>query len=159
MINMNLEDKLVDLLIKKNYHISFAESLTGGLCAATIVNVSNASKVLNESVVTYSNEAKMKYLNVKKETIDKYDVVSEEVAYEMALGLKELTNSSICVSLTGVAGPTGGSDLIPVGTVCFGFNILGNIFTKKMNFGAIGRNNVRQKSVEYVLNTLLEILK
>ena len=155
---MNLEEKLVDLLINKKYHITFAESATGGMCAARLVNVSNASMVLKESLVTYSDEAKIKYLNVKKETIDKYNVVSEEVAYEMALGAKNQANSDISASVTGVAGPSGGTDEIPVGTICFGFNILGNIKTYKINFGNLGRNIVRQKACDFVFEKLLELL-
>ena len=83
---MALEEQVVDLLLDKGYHISFAESCTGGLCCGTLVNVTNASKVLNVSFVTYANEAKMAYLNVAPDTILANGVVSEEVAYEMALG-------------------------------------------------------------------------
>ncbi|MCQ2579624.1 MAG: nicotinamide-nucleotide amidohydrolase family protein, partial [Treponemataceae bacterium] len=81
-------EELVELLIKKNMTISAAESCTGGLYAACIVSVADASKVFNQSFVTYTEEAKMKYPHVKKETIDKYSVVSEEVALEMAKGVK-----------------------------------------------------------------------
>ena len=153
------EEALVNKLIEKGYHISFAESATGGMCAAKLINVANASKVLNESFVTYADEAKIKYLNVKKETIDKYNVVSEEVAYEMALGLAKNTNSNVAASVTGVAGPTGGSESIPVGMVCFGFYINGNIITKTQKFGNIGRNNVRSKACEYVFDTLNLLLE
>lgn len=156
---MNLEEKLVDLLINKKYHIVFAESATGGMCAARLVNVANASTVLKESLVTYSDEAKIKYLNVNPNTIEKYNVVSEEVAYEMALGASNLANCEISASVTGVAGPSGGSAEIPVGTICFGFNILGKITTKKINFGDLGRNIVRQKACDYVFEELLELLK
>jgi len=155
---MNLEEKLVDILIERKYHITFAESATGGMCAARLINVANASKVLNESLVTYADEAKMKYLNVKKETIDKYNVVSEEVAYEMASGAALNTNSNIAASVTGVAGPTGGTDLIPVGMVCFGFCINGKVYTKTQKFGNLGRNIVRQKACDFVFETLLELL-
>ena len=82
-----MEEEVVLKLIEKKYHIAFAESCTGGLCAARIINVSNASKVLNASFVTYSNEAKNKYLGVSLDTIEKYDVVSIEVAKEMAYGV------------------------------------------------------------------------
>ena len=155
---MNLEEKVVEKLISLGYHISFAESCTGGLCSTRLVNVSNASKVLNESFVTYHEDAKIKYLNVKRETIDKYNVVSEEVAYEMAVGVANLATAEIGVSVTGVAGPTGGSDSIPVGTVCFGFSICGKVSTNKKSFGNLGRNKVRELATEYVFERLNELL-
>lgn len=156
---MEKEELLVNYLIEKGYHITFAESLTAGMLPAKLVNVANASMVLNESFVTYSNEAKMKYLAVKKETIDKYTVVSEEVAKEMALGAAKNSNADIAVTTTGVAGPTGGSELTPVGTVCFGFYINGNVITKTKHFGNIGRNNVRKEATNYAFDELLELLK
>ncbi len=156
---MTKEEELVNILINKNYHITFAESATGGMLAARLVNVSNASKVLNESFVTYADEAKIKYLNVKKETIDKYNVVSEEVAKEMAIGAIKQSNANVCATVTGVAGPTGGTENIPVGMICFGFYINGNIITKTQKFGDLGRNIVRQKASDYVYDTLLELLR
>ncbi len=87
-------EELVEFLKNKKWHISFAESLTGGMCASTLIDVAGSSEVINESFVTYSNESKMKTLNVKKETIDRYSVVSEDVAYEMAVGLNKVTNAS-----------------------------------------------------------------
>ncbi len=88
-----MEEEVVLKLIEKKYHIAFAESCTGGLCAARLINVANASKVLNVSFVTYSNEAKNKYLGVSFDTIEKYDVVSIEVAMEMAKGAALNTES------------------------------------------------------------------
>jgi len=156
---MNKEEVLVNYLIEKKYHITFAESLTAGMLPAKLVNVANASMVLNESFVTYSNEAKMKYLNVKKETIDKYTVVSEEVAKEMAIGAAKASNSNIAVTTTGVAGPTGGSEKTPVGMVCFGFYINGEVITKTKYFGNIGRNKVRLESTNYAFDEIVELLK
>ena len=153
-----MENSVVFKLMEKQYHIAFAESCTGGLCAAKLVSVPSASSVLNASFVTYAEEAKMKYLNVKRETIDKYNVVSENVAYEMALGVAKETNSEVGVGVTGVAGPTGGTLDIPVGTVCFGFSILGKVTTETVHFGDIGRNNVRKKACEYVFKRLNELL-
>ncbi|MBQ3253791.1 MAG: CinA family protein, partial [Acholeplasmatales bacterium] len=114
---MNLEDKLVNILIENNYHIAFAESCTGGLCASKIINVSNASKVINESFITYSNYAKIKYLNVNPNTIEKYGVVSEEVAKEMAIGVAKTSNSEVGISISGIAGPTGETKTKPIGMV------------------------------------------
>lgn len=156
---MALEEKLVDRLIELDYHISFAESCTGGLCCGNLVNVTNASKVLDVSFTTYANEAKIEFLGVNLNTILKYGVVSEEVAYEMAKGVAETAKSQVGVGVTGVAGPGGGTAKKPVGMVCFGFNINGDIKTYTMQFGEIGRNQVRKSSVEFVFETLLDLLK
>ncbi len=155
---MALEERVVEKLIEKNYHISFAESCTGGLCCGTIVNVTNASKVLDMSFVTYANEAKIKLLGVKADTILTHGVVSEEVAFEMAQGVAKQADSEVGVGITGVAGPGGGTAKKPVGMVCFGFCINGKTITYTKQFGEIGRNQVRKSSVEFVLETLLELL-
>ena len=144
-------------LKEKEYTISFAESATGGLLASSIVDIPDASWVLTESLVTYSNEAKMKYLDVKKETIDKYNVVSIEVVKEMAIGLHKLTNSNVCVSVSGVAGPSGGTKEIPVGTICIGFYINGYEYQVKEVFSGT-RNEVRFKTKEYIFKTLIDLL-
>lgn len=155
---MALEEQVVDRLIEKNFHISFAESCTGGMCCGTIVNVTNASKVLDVSFVTYANEAKMKFLGVNADTILSHGVVSEEVACEMAQGVCKTAGSEVSVGITGVAGPGGGTAKKPVGMVCFGFCINGQTVTYTKQFGEIGRNQVRKSSVEFVLQTLLELL-
>ena len=145
---------VVNTLIEKNYHISFAESCTGGMASAALVSVADASKVLDVSFVTYANEAKMKYLGVCEETIERYGVVSEEVARQMAEGVAKEAGSEVGVGITGVAGPGGGTKDKPVGMVCFGFYIAGEIVTYTKQFGNIGRNEVRAKSVEFVYTTL-----
>lgn len=145
---------VVDKLIQKNYHISFAESCTGGMATAALVSIADASKVLDVSFVTYANEAKMKYLGVKDETIEQFGVVSEEVARQMAEGVAKEAGSEVGVGITGVAGPGGGTKDKPVGMVCFGFYINGEVTTYTMQFGQIGRNEVRAKSVEFVYETL-----
>lgn len=156
---MTIEEQVVNKLIDRGFHISFAESCTGGLCCGMLVNVSNASKVLDMSFVTYANEAKVELINVTPETIDAYGVVSEQVAGEMCKGVAEKAHSEVGVGITGVAGPTGGTAKKPVGMVCFGFYVLGNVTTRTMQFGNIGRNEVRAKSVDFVFNTLAELLE
>ena len=155
---MALEEQVVNKLLKLGYHISFAESCTGGLCCGNLVNVTNASKVLDVSFVTYANEAKMEFLGVNTDTILKYGVVSEQVAYEMAAGVAQTAKSQVGVGITGVAGPGGGTDKKPVGMVCFGFSVNGSVKTYTMQFGEIGRNQVRKSSVEFVFQTLIELL-
>ena len=156
---MTIEEQVVNKLIDRGFRISFAESCTGGLCCGTLVNVSNASKVLDMSFVTYANEAKVELINVNPETIESYGVVSEQVAGEMCKGVAEKAHSEVGVGITGVAGPTGGTAKKPVGMVCFGFYVLGNMTTRTMQFGNIGRNEVRAKSVDFVFNTLAELLE
>ena len=156
---MTIEEQVVNKLIEKGFHISFAESCTSGLCCGTLVNVSNASKVLDMSVVTYANDAKVELINVNPKTIEAYGVVSEEVAGEMCRGVAEKAHSEVGVGVTGVAGPTGGTDKKPVGMVCFGFYVNGDVKTYTMQFGNLGRNVVRAKSVEFVFNTLNDLLE
>ncbi len=155
---MALEEDVVNKLIEKNYHISFAESCTGGLCCATLVNVTNASSVLDISFTTYANEAKIKFLGVHTDTILANGVVSEEVAYEMAEGVAKTAGSEIGVGVTGIAGPGGGTAKKPVGMVCFGFYMNGKTTTFTCHFGEIGRNQVRKSSVEFVFSKLKELL-
>ena len=145
---------VVNKLIQKNYHISFAESCTGGMACAALVSIADASKVLDVSFVTYANAAKMKYLGVKEETIEQFGVVSEEIAGQMAEGVAKEAGSEVGVGITGVAGPGGGTKEKPVGMVCFGFYIDGKVTTYTMQFGELGRNEVRAKSVEFVYKTL-----
>lgn len=156
---MEKREKLVQLLIEKKFTISFAESCTGGKMAAAIVDVADASKVLNASFVTYANEAKMKYAGVRQETLEKYGAVSEETAREMAEGTAKANNADVAVGISGIAGPTGGTKEKPVGTVCFGYYIDGRIFSETVLFADEGRNIVRNHSVEHVLDVLINELK
>ena len=155
---MNVEDKLVDKLINKGFHIAFAESCTGGLASARIVNVANASKVLNCSFITYSNDAKINMVDVNPDTLDRYGAVSEEVAKEMASGVAKAANSEIGVGISGIAGPSGGSKEKPIGMVCFGIQINNNSYTFTEYFQNQSRNDVRNSSVEFILNKLLELI-
>ncbi|HIZ11294.1 MAG TPA: CinA family protein [Candidatus Eubacterium faecavium] len=156
--DITLYEKTVEKLINKGLHISFAESCTGGLCSGALVSVADASKVLDVSFVTYANEAKMRFLGVKEATINEFGVVSEEVAGEMAAGVARTAQSEVGVGVTGVAGPSGGTVKKPVGMVCFGFCVNGNVKTYTQFFGEIGRNTVRQKSVNFVFEKLNELL-
>ena len=155
---ITIEEQLVNKLIERGWHIACAESCTGGLIASRIVNIANASKVLDVSFITYANEAKIKYLDVSPDTIAKHGVVSEEVVAEMAEGLAKEAGSEVGISVSGIAGPTGGTDKKPVGMVCFGFYINGKITTKTCQFGNPGRNEVRALSTEYALKTALKLI-
>lgn len=157
-MNPTIEEQLVNKLIEKNWHIACAESCTGGLVASRIVNVANASKVLDVSFVTYANEAKMKYLGVAQSTILHHGVVSEEVVAEMAAGVAKEAGSETGIAISGIAGPSGGTDKKPVGMVCFGFYVNGHITTRTCQFGNPGRNEVRTLSTEYALETALALI-
>ncbi len=159
MISDNKEYEVVRLLIEKGFHIAFSESCTAGLACGRLVNVPDASKVLNVSFITYADDAKVKYLGVGKDTIKRHGVVSTEVAAEMALGVCKETGAEVGVGITGIAGPTGGVPGKPVGTVCFGIAINGTVKTWREQFGDLGRNEVRDASVIFCYDRLVDLLK
>ncbi len=152
------EERVIDLLKAKKFHITFAESCTAGLAAARLVSVPAASSVFDGSFVTYANEIKIKHLGVDPKSIEGFGVVSETVARQMAQGAAREMGAEVGVGISGIAGPTGGSEQKPVGTVCFGFYINGKEFTFTEYFGDIGRNRVRTAAVEFVYDKLTELL-
>ncbi len=155
---MTTAESVVNQLIEKNWHICFAESCTGGLATAELVAVPNASAVLDVSIITYANEAKMKYVDVQEASIAAHGVVSEQVAGEMAHGVAQNNGAEVGVGISGIAGPTGGTATKPIGMVCFGFWVNGSLTTATMQFGNPGRNEVRKQSVEFVYQKLQELL-
>lgn len=157
-VQLTPAEKVVSLLQKKGWRISFAESCTGGMAAAALVDVPSASGVFDASFVTYANEAKIRYVNVSEETIRLHGVVSEAVAGQMARGAAQATDCQVGVGISGIAGPSGGTATKPVGMVCFGFSMDGHLDTRTVQFGNIGRNQVRKKSVDFVYETLLTLL-
>lgn len=152
------EFDLVELLKLKKLHISFVESCTGGMLAERIINVPSASNIINESYVTYSCDAKHKILGVKYETIEKYNVVSTNVAEEMVEGLIKISEADVGISVTGLAGP---DDDYPIlaGTVCFGFYYLGKIESIKVIFKDKDRNEVRKCASDYALDYVYNLIK
>ena len=145
-----MEEKIVRFLNEHNMMITTVESCTGGLIAARLVNVSGASNVFSEGYITYSEDAKAKMVGVNPETIKKYNVVSEEVAYEMASGGAKTANADVAVSVTGVAGPLGGTKDIPVGTGCIGVYYKNKVITEKFLFNG-DRLQVRNQAVDKAL--------
>lgn len=148
-----LEIKVVELLKRLNLTLSTAESCTGGMLASRLIAVSGVSDIFYEGVVTYSNEAKIKRLGVKKEILDKYGAVSEETATEMVNGLK----TDIALATTGIAGPNGGTSEKPIGLVYMGIRIKNKIHIEKRVFKG-DRNRVRERTVSHILFTLLKLL-
>lgn len=149
----SLEEEVAKILVEKNLTISVAESCTGGLVSSSLINYPGISSAFMEGCVTYSNEAKMKRLGVKKETLDKYGAVSEQTAKEMAEGIARQFNTNIGLSTTGIAGPEGGSVEKPVGLVYIGIYINGKTFVKKFIFNG-NRQMVRLRATKNILNEL-----
>lgn len=149
--------KIIDILKEKNETISFAESCTGGLLASALIDVPGSSSVLKQSVVTYCNEAKMKYLNVSEATINKYTEVSEACACEMAMGVCEWAQSDIGVAVTGIAGPDGETEDNPVGTVYIAVSYKNNRKAVRHEFAG-GRNEVRERSVLAALAMIFDTI-
>jgi nicotinamide-nucleotide amidase len=141
-----LEETLVSILQEKDLTLSIAESCTGGLLSGRIINCSGVSSVYKEGFITYSNEAKKKYLDVREDTLDKYGAVSEETAREMVEGLINNCNTSTAIAVTGIAGPTGGNEDKPVGLVYIGVYYNGNITVKRCNFSG-NRQKIRDRAV------------
>lgn len=151
--------EVVRELSDRGWHIAFAESCTGGLAAARLVDVPDASRVLDRSFVTYASEAKQELLGVSPDTLKAYGAVSEQTAREMAAGAARAADAEVGVGITGIAGPGGGSPEKPVGTVCFGFSVCGEVTGCTVSHGAIGRGEVRRASVDLVFSELLRLLR
>ena len=139
------------LLIEKGLSIACAESCTAGRLTAALGDVSGISAVLSESIVTYSNEAKMKYLGVSGVTLGAYGAVSRETAEEMAKGIAKKAGADIGVSVTGIAGPGGGTEEKPVGLVYVGLAYKGKITSLQLNLHG-NRDRIRNSSVLHALN-------
>lgn len=146
-----LEEAVISLLKQQGKRIAAAESITGGLIASTLINVPGASAVLEESFVTYSNEAKQKRLGVKKETLERYGAVSEETAREMAEGICRATGAQIGLSVTGIAGPDGGTKKKPVGLVYVGRCVNGKSEVKELRLKG-NRQKIRDTVVVCALD-------
>ncbi|MBO4898722.1 MAG: competence/damage-inducible protein A [Lachnospiraceae bacterium] len=151
--NVTLEEAVVKLLKKRGLTITFAESCTGGLLSGRVVGVPGVSDVYKTGFVTYSNKAKHKLLGVSKKTLKKYGAVSEECAYEMAFGAAKAAEADVAVAITEIAGPDGGTEEKPVGTVYIGCCVCGEAVVKRFNFSG-NREKIRDNSVSAALRML-----
>ncbi len=150
-------DDVVELLKNRGLHIASAESCTGGLISEKITSVSGASEVFELGLCTYSERIKSELLGVPSETIERCGVVSDEVALAMVRGLKQRSGADICVSVTGIAGPSGYTDEMPVGTVYIGFDICGRQFVKLPELWTLrdrSRENIRRSAACYALKVV-----
>jgi nicotinamide-nucleotide amidase len=151
--NTSLENVIGEMLVNKKLTIATAESCTGGMVASTLINYPGISSVFMESIVTYSNDAKIKRLGVKSETLDKYGAVSHEVAAEMAQGIAKIAGTYIGISTTGIAGPGGGTLEKPVGLVYVGLCINGKVKTEMLKLSG-DRQKIRERATMKLLDLL-----
>ena len=153
-----LSENVVKLLYKKKLTISFAESCTGGLLSSYITSINGSSKVFNMGLVTYSNNAKIKLLKVPKKTITKFGAVSHETCLSMVNNLSNISKSNISISITGVAGPKGGTIKKPVGLVFIGIKKKNKTIVKKNLFKKKTRNLIQKATVNKALKMILDII-
>lgn len=146
------------MLKNRGEKVSFAESLTGGLIAATFIANSGASSAIDESYVTYAAESKMRILGVEAETVDTVGVVSDRCAREMAEGVRRISGADWGVSATGLAGPDGGTDALPVGTVFIGVSGGGKTIARECHFTG-DRMEIRMQAVQTAFQSLIESMK
>ena len=154
-----LAQRVVKLLSKRRLKISFAESCTGGLLSSSITSISGSSKIFTMGLVTYSNQAKINILKVPKKIIMKHGAVSYETCLYMVKNLNKISKTNISVSITGVAGPKGGTKLKPVGLVYIGIKKGNKILVKKNFFKNNKRNLIQKATVNKALNLILSFTK
>ena len=156
---MILNKKIVTLLKKKKLKISFVESCTGGLLSSAITSVNGSSEVFSMGLVTYSNQAKITVIKVQKKIIKKYGAVSIQCCLAMVNNLSKISKSKICVSITGIAGPKGGTRQKPIGLVYIGIKVGKKVVVNKCNFKNKGRIFIQKQTVKKSLNLLLKLIK
>ena len=154
-----LSKKLVNILKKKKLNISFVESCTGGLLSSSITSVAGSSKVFNFGLVPYSNKSKINILKVPKKIIDRYGAVSEQSCLSMVKNLNKINKTNISLSITGIAGPSGGSKKKPVGLVYIGIKRDNKIKVYKYLFKNKGRSYIQKTAVKKSLELILSFLK
>ena len=154
----NLANKTVQKLIKKKLKIAFAESCTGGLLSSSITSISGASKVFNIGLITYSNQAKINILNVNKSIIEKYGAVSAECCEAMVKNLAKISKAQINVSVTGIAGPNGGTKNKPVGLVYIGVKRSNKLVITKNIFKQKTRSSIQKASVKRALDIVSSLI-
>jgi len=154
----NLVNKLVRKLIKKKLNVSFAESCTGGLLSSSITSISGSSKIFGLSLITYSNNAKINFLKVPKKIISKHGAVSKECCLSMVKNLSKISKANISVSITGIAGPNGGTKLKPVGLVYIGIKKANKIIIKENLFKSKNRISIQKATVNASLKLINKII-
>ena len=154
----NLANRVVEKLIKKKLKVSFAESCTGGLLSSSITSIAGSSKIFNLALITYSNKAKIDILKIPNKIIKKYGAVSKECCLSMVENLSKISKANVSVSITGIAGPHGGTKLKPVGLVYIGIKKGSKIITKKNLFKNKNRISIQKITVNTALNMIDKII-
>ncbi len=154
-----LSSKVIKLLTKRKLKISFVESCTGGLLSSSVTSISGSSKVFTIGLISYSNQSKIKILKVPKKLIVKYGAVSYETCLSMVKNLNKISKTNISVSITGVAGPNGGTKQKPVGLVFIGIKKGNKILVKKYLFKNKKRISIQKSTVYKALNLILSFAK
>ena len=155
---MSLNKKIITQLKRKNLKLALAESCTGGMLSSAITSVGGASKVFSMGLVTYSDQAKMSILKVPKKIIQKHGAVSIQCCLSMVNNLSKISKSKMCVSITGIAGPKGGTKQKPVGLVYIGVKNGKKIVVSKNQFKNKGRNAIQKATVKKALSLILKQL-
>ena len=155
---MSLNKKIISLIKRKKMKLAIAESCTGGMLSSAITSVSGSSKVFTMGLVTYSNQAKTNILKVPQKIIKKNGAVSVQCSLAMVNNLSKISKSKICVSITGIAGPKGGSKQKPIGLVYIGVKIGKKVIVDKCNFKNKGRVYIQKQTVKKSLNILLNLI-
>ena len=156
---MSLNKKIISLIKRKKMKLAIVESCTGGMLSSAVTSVSGSSKVFNLGLVTYSNQAKTNILKVPQKIIKKYGAVSVQCCLAMVNNLSKISNSKVCISITGIAGPKGGSKQKPVGLVYIGIKIGKKVMINKCNFKNKGRIFIQKQTVKKSLNLLTQLIK
>ena len=156
---MGLNKKIISLLKKKKMKLAITESCTGGMLSSSITSVSGSSKIFTMGLVTYSNQAKRSILKVPQQILRKYGAVSVQCCLIMVNNLSKISKSKVCVSITGIAGPKGGSKQKPVGLVYIGIRVGKKVVLNKCNFKNKGRVYIQRQTVKKSLNLLSKLIK
>jgi PncC family amidohydrolase len=156
---MSLNKKTISLIKRKKMKLAIVESCTGGMLSSAITSVSGSSKVFTMGLVTYSNQAKTGILKIPQKIIKKYGAVSVQCCLAMVNNLSKISKSKVCVSITGIAGPKGGSKQKPVGLVYIGIRVGKKVIVNKCNFKNKGRAYIQRQTVKKTLNLLFKIIK
>lgn len=158
MNTTDLTKTLAQILLSRNWTISLAESCTGGLVCASLTELAGSSQWFERGYITYSNLAKIECLDVPEPLIETFGAVSEEVAKLMAEGARVNSGSNVAISISGIAGPSGGSTEKPVGMVCFGWSTENQAMTKTRHFQG-DRHSIRQQATEFALSEMIALLR
>ena len=154
-----LSKKIVKILARKKLKISIAESCTGGLLSSAITSASGSSKVFTQGMVVYSNQSKIKFLKIPKKTIRRYGTVSKQICLTMVKNMSKICKTNMSVSVTGIAGPSGGTKKKPVGLVYIGIKKANKINVNKYLFKNRGRTYIQKAAVNKSLGLILNVLK